>query len=129
MTLRDQVFAYILKHDLFRPGPVVIAVSGGADSLALLHLLLTLRDKLNLTPHAATFDHRIRGEAGAADVAFVRQIGATWGIPISAGSADVPTLSREWGMGLEQAARKARYSFLADTAHQTRSDTIATCHN
>src|SRR6476659_3165387 len=97
MTLSDQVVAYILKHNLFQPGPVVVAVAGGADSLVLLHLLLTLRDGLYLTLHAATFDHRIRAEAGTADVDFVRQIAARWGVPVTGGSADVPTLSREWG--------------------------------
>src|SRR5690349_12449841 len=107
--LLDDVRAYCRKHALLKPGTVIIAVSGGADSLTLLHVLLQLRDEFGITLHVATFDHSIRGTAGAQDVAFVREIADRWGVSVTAGSADVPTLAGEWHMGIEEAARKARY--------------------
>lgn len=107
----------------------MVAVSGGADSLSLLHLLLTLRDEFDLTLHVATFDHQIRGEAGAADVRFVKEIAAAWNVPCTAGSADVPELARQQRLGLEEAARQARYTFLAEVAATIGARQIATGHN
>src|SRR5437764_11895792 len=124
--LIDQVRAYCLKHRLFEPGPVVVAVSGGADSLALLHLLLTLRDEFDLTLHVATFDHQIRGEQSAADVRFVQEIAAAWNVPCTAGSANVPEVAQQKRLGLEEAARQARYAFLAHVAASAGARHIAT---
>ena len=84
---------------------MVVAFSGGADSLTLLHILLRLQEDFGITPHVATFDHGIRGAAGTEDVQFVRALAERWGVPIITGSADVPALAREWHMGLEEAAR------------------------
>jgi tRNA(Ile)-lysidine synthase len=127
--LIDDVRAYCARHQLFRPGPVVVAVSGGADSLTLLHVLLTFRDEFAITLHAATFDHQIRGETSAEDCRFVCDLAATWGVPVTSGTANVPMLANDWSMGLEAAARKARYAFLTDVAHKLRSEQIALGHN
>ncbi len=123
------MYAYCLKYHLFEPGPVVVAVSGGADSLTLLHVLMTLRSRLGISLHVATFDHQIRGAASADDCRFVTALATAWGLTVTAGSADVPALAREWGMGLEAAARKARYTFLAGVARQIRTDQLALGHN
>ncbi len=127
--LLDAVRAYCLKHNLLTPGPVVVAVSGGADSLTLLHIMLKLQENFDITPHVATFDHGIRAVAGTQDVEFVRALAERWGVPITTGSADVPALARGWHMGLEEAARKERYRFLTDTATLLNATTIATGHN
>src|SRR5258708_28587774 len=63
--LVERVCRFALRHKLFEPGPVLVAVSGRADSLTLLHILMTLRDTFDITLHAATFDHDTRGAVGA----------------------------------------------------------------
>ncbi len=127
--LIDQVRAYCRQHELFTPGPVAVAVSGGTDSLALLHLLMELRDDLQITLHVATLDHRLRGQAGADDVRFVCDLAASWGIPCTAGSIDVAAKAKEGSLGIEVAARKARYTFLAEVAQQVGASTIAVGHH
>src|SRR5579859_8189859 len=81
-SLLRRVRAYALRHELFRPGRVVVGVSGGADSLTLLHILTKLQSEFALSLHIATFDHGIRGESSAEDVRFVQHI-ATRGIPLA----------------------------------------------
>jgi tRNA(Ile)-lysidine synthase len=128
-SLIERVSAFCREHRLLESGPVVVAVSGGVDSLALLHILITLREVFQIAPHVATFDHRIRGTASAEDVRFVSDVAAAWGVPVTAGAADVPARAREWGLGLEAAARKARYAFLAEVADQIGAQEIALGHN
>jgi tRNA(Ile)-lysidine synthetase-like protein len=127
--LIDQVRAFCIEHRLLEPGPLVVAVSGGADSLTLLHVLMALRAEFGLALHVATFDHRIRGPASAADVQFVQDVARAWGLPVTAGSEDVPDRAREESLNLEAAARKARYTFLVQVARQIGARQIALGHN
>ena len=73
-SLIARVSAFCREHRLLEPGPVVVAVSGGADSLALLHILIALRAAFQIVPHVATFDHQIRGTASAEDVRLSRML-------------------------------------------------------
>ncbi len=107
---------------------LVVAVSGGADSLVLLHILHTLAPQLNLKLHVATLNHGLRGKDGASDVACVRQLAIDWNIPCTVGQADVPQLMQEQKLGLETAARHARYAFLVEVARQLQATHIATAH-
>lgn len=107
---------------------VVVGVSGGADSLVLLHVLLRLRDSLGFDVHAATLDHGLRGPDGAADAAFVRDIAAEWGVPVTVGRADVAAVARDHGLNTEDAARRVRYAFLARVAQHVGADRIAVGH-
>jgi tRNA(Ile)-lysidine synthase len=84
VTLDRSVAAYCRQHHLLSSGQIVVAVSGGADSLTLLHILLQLQNDFNISLHIATLDHGIRGDAGAADVLFVQDIAAKWGLPVTA---------------------------------------------
>jgi tRNA(Ile)-lysidine synthase len=129
-TIVQTVLHTIQQYKLIPPeSRVVIGVSGGADSLALLHIFAELRDLLSYSLYAATFDHQLRDEAGAADVRFVQQIAGAWGIPVTIGQADVGALAREQGMGIEAAARQARYDFLADVARQVDAQYVAVAHH
>ena len=97
------------KYDLIRPGDkIVCAVSGGADSMALLWAMYLLKDEWQLDLSAAHFNHRLRGAESDRDEAFVRDFCAGYGIPLRVGAADVVTGPK----GLEAAARDARYAFL-----------------
>jgi tRNA(Ile)-lysidine synthase len=105
--------------------PVLAAVSGGADSLALLHLCVMLRHPVV----AATLDHGLRGDQGADDAHYVESLAAAWGVPCVRGAVDVRRLTEEWRMGIEAAARRARYAFLADAARQRGISVIMTAHH
>ncbi len=130
LGLLEEVRAFCRAEGLFAGGErVLVAVSGGADSLALLHILNALRADLGVTLHAATFDHGLRGRQGAEDAAFVAKIAAAWQIPCTVGSADVPRLATAWRLGTEAAARRARYACLRETAAQIGAACIATGHH
>lgn len=92
----------------YRGQRIVCAVSGGADSMALLWGVYLLKDKLELDISAAHFNHRLRGEESDRDEAFVRDFCAGYGIAFISGSAQVVAGAK----GLEAAAREARYAFL-----------------
>ena len=92
---------------------IVVAVSGGPDSLALLHALSRLRGRLGLQLHAAHLDHRLRGEESEADARFVERTCRGIDVPVTVDRADVPALRRSRGLSMEEAAREARYAFLS----------------
>ena len=100
---------FITGQKLLSPGDrVVCAVSGGADSVALLFALYLLKDKLGISLAAAHFNHHLRGEQSQADEAFVTELCARYDIPLHKGGAQVVAGKK----GLEAAAREARYAFL-----------------
>ena len=105
---------------------VLCAVSGGADSMCLLHWLHSQPD---LELFAAHFEHGIRGEESLRDAAFVETFCRQQGIPCVTEHGDVPALAREKGLGLEEAARELRYAFLERTAGELQCDWILTAHN
>ncbi|MDD4715331.1 MAG: tRNA lysidine(34) synthetase TilS [Oscillospiraceae bacterium] len=106
---------------------VLCAVSGGADSVCLLHLLQALSGSMGFRLAAAHFNHMLRGDASDGDEAFVRSLCLSWGIPFYAGRGDVRK-AREKGRGLEETARALRYAFLRRTAQATGASLIATAH-
>jgi len=109
------------KSALLVPGPLVVAVSGGTDSTALLLLLAALRDERGLVLHVAHFDHRTRPRAAAADAAYVADLAARCGATIRVGRADVAPTS-------EDQARRLRYAFLRRAAAAYGATAIATGH-
>ncbi|MBC8098526.1 MAG: tRNA lysidine(34) synthetase TilS [Armatimonadetes bacterium] len=119
LTLRQH-----LPHD----ATLLVAVSGGADSMALLYFLNTFSYRQGIkayTLHVATFDHGLRGAASAADADFVQQTATAWGLPVTVGRAQLdPTAP-----GIEARARTARYAFLAETAHQVGATHVLTAHH
>ena len=105
-------------------GRILCAVSGGADSMCLLHLLHSRgRDVV-----AAHFEHGIRGEESLRDAAFVQSWCRERGIPCVTGHGDVPAYAREKRLSLEEAARALRYRFLEETAAEQDCAWIATAH-
>jgi tRNA(Ile)-lysidine synthetase-like protein len=108
---------------------VVVGVSGGPDSLCLLHILNHLRGDYRIELHAAHLNHRMRGSEADADAAFVAGLAEEWGLPCTVEARDVPTLAREKKLSLEEAARRARYAFLAEVAEQVGAQRIAVGHN
>lgn len=104
---------------------VTVALSGGADSTALLAVLRALRQELGVTLRAAHFHHGLRGEEADRDEAFCRSLCAQWGIPLTVGRGDAAAFAAQTGQSLEAAARDLRYRFL----EQTAPGKIATAHH
>ncbi|MFQ3566437.1 MAG: tRNA lysidine(34) synthetase TilS [Aggregatilineales bacterium] len=120
--------SFIRQRRLIERGDcVIVAVSGGADSLALLHLLWRMRKKLGCALHVASLDHGLRGEDGAKDVHHVGLAAQALGLPFTAGYIDVAALAMN--VGIESAARSARYRFLAETARKVNANKLATAHH
>jgi tRNA(Ile)-lysidine synthase len=118
----------IRRYRLFQPGErVLVAVSGGADSLALLHALDRLRDEFSLTLAVAHLDHGIRPDT-AEDLALVEGAAAGLGLPLICDRVDVPALAREKKLNLEEAARLARREFLARAMGEACATKIALGH-
>ncbi|MGP1366172.1 MAG: tRNA lysidine(34) synthetase TilS [Schwartzia sp. (in: firmicutes)] len=126
-----RVAEFVKRYALWLPGGrVLVACSGGADSLALLSLVLALKEKQHLTVWAAHFDHGIRGAASREDAAFVAAFSASRGIVCRVGRDDVPQYAARHGLSLEMAARERRYHFLQRTAAEMgEGAVIATGHH
>jgi tRNA(Ile)-lysidine synthase len=116
----NRLTAFIRRYDMVQPGDrVVAAVSGGADSVALLWSLYLLKDKLGITLEAAHYNHHLRGEESQRDEDFVRDLCDRFDIPLHLGGGTVVSGEK----GLEAAARTARYAFF-----DTLPGKIATAH-
>ncbi len=124
--MKNKVMNAIERHQMLLPGDrVLVALSGGADSMALLHVLLSIKEEYRLHMSAAHFHHGIRGEEADRDEEFVRRACETLGVPLTVGHGNVPQKAEESGKGLEECAREMRYAFLEQTAQGAR---IATAH-
>jgi len=122
--MKDKILRFCREQQLVPPGShIVCAVSGGADSMAMLQCLLVLRSTLDITVSAAHFNHRLRGEESDGDEAFVRRFCTEHAVPLCCGSGDAAARAAEGGFSLEEAARELRYSFLL-----RQEGTIATAH-
>jgi tRNA(Ile)-lysidine synthetase-like protein len=128
--LLARVRQYAQRYRLFIPGEtLIVGVSGGPDSLCLLHLLRRLAPELRLWLHVAHLHHGLRGAEADADAAFVAELADCWGLPCTVSRVDVTALAREAGRSLEEAARQARYRFLAGVADAGGASTLAVGHN
>jgi tRNA(Ile)-lysidine synthase len=105
---------------------LLVGVSGGIDSTALLHALGGEGFRKIIVVH---LDHGLRGAAGKADAAFVKGLARRMQLPVIVGCADVAALARERKLSVETAARQARYSFFARAARQTRCHTLVLAHH
>lgn len=115
-------------HGLFRHGDgVVVGVSGGPDSVALLAALRGYAPLKGLRLHVAHLDHMLR-PASTEDAAWVAQLAADWGIPATLGARHVGQLAADSGRGVEDAARGARYAFLAAVARRVGATAVAVAH-
>ena len=122
--------AFCREWNLFPEGSAVLcAVSGGADSMCLLHWLNDVKDTLGIRLQAAHYNHCLRGDESDRDEEFVRTCCRAWSIPLICGGGDVSAWAEEMGMGLEEAAREMRYAFLQKSARQVDADLIAVAHN
>ena len=126
----SSVKALCAEYDMLPAhGLVLCAVSGGADSMCLLHLLLCLSREQNFRVAAAHYHHHLRGEESDRDAAFVADWCERRGVPLFPGGGDVAGQAARLGLGVEETARKLRYEFLSQTAEAMGACRIATAHN
>lgn len=118
------------EYDMAPAGSTVLcAVSGGADSMCLLHFLGELGKSAGFSVLAAHYNHRLRGEESDRDAAFVADWCRRQGIGCIGGGGDVSGEARRRGTGIEETARSLRYAFLERTAQEAGAARIATAHN
>ncbi len=130
MGILEQVRAAIAEHNLIARGDkVVVGVSGGPDSLTLLHILCALREELQIELHVAHLNHQLRGGDSDADAEFVARLAREWKLPRTIESRDVAAFAREQKLSIEEAARQARYAFLAEVARREDARVIAVAHH
>ncbi len=121
---------FLSKHELLpRGSTVIVGVSGGADSLCLLHALDALAPEFDWQLHVAHLNHQLRGPEAQADADFVRDIAQQWDLPCTIEARDVAALARQQKLSSEEAARQVRYGFLLEVALAQRSEAIAVAHN
>jgi tRNA(Ile)-lysidine synthase len=121
---------FIKNHQLLSAGEsLLVAVSGGPDSVGLLRLLIELRDELQLHLEVAHLEHGMRGEEAREDGRFVAALADRFGLPLHLKEVSVPAIRRAAGKGnLEALAREARYGFFAEVAAARRLAKVATAH-
>ncbi len=128
--METKVKETIQKYGLLEKGDrVIVGVSGGPDSVALLHMLHQLRKPLQLTLVAAHVNHRIRGENADEDERFVAHLARQWDIEYRVRSMDVPALARKEGLSCEDAGRQVRYGFFSHLADEQSGSKIAVAHH
>jgi len=122
------VRAAILREGLIPPGArVLVACSGGPDSVALLHVLAELGSEMGFEVAVAHFNHRLRAAADA-DERFVRRAARALGLPVVVGRRDVRAYARRRRLNIEEAARELRYAFFERSARRLKADVITTGH-
>lgn len=128
-SITERIRKAIEQREMLRPGDrLAIAVSGGADSVALLRLFVPLRKELGLTLSVLHFNHQLRGTESDTDENFVASLANALGLPFIAGRADVASVARENRWNLEDAARRLRYQFFEDTLKQHGITRVMTAH-
>lgn len=124
--MNRKILSFIREQRLISPGDhVICALSGGKDSMAMLHVLSDLKTELGITLSAAHMNHNLRGSESQRDESFVREHCGVLGIPLAVDSSDVAAHAKAQGMGLEEAARNLRYEFLLSLSPDAK---IATAH-
>ncbi len=127
--MNKKVLNTIKKYNMLSFGDkVVCAVSGGADSMALICFLLGIKEEFDLSLTVCHINHKLRGEEAERDAKFVYNFCKNKGISFKLLNVDVLALSREKSMGFEECGREVRYNFLDETIKELGGGKIATAH-
>jgi len=129
IKLESKVIDFIQRYSLVSPEEiVVVGVSGGADSVCLLHVLAKWRKGLGIKLHVAHLNHQLRGVESEADAKYVSNLAGSLGIPVTIDRQDVAAYRIERNFSVEEAARELRYAFLARVAKKVGANRIAIGH-
>jgi tRNA(Ile)-lysidine synthase len=128
--LESKTLGFILRHQLTVPEQsVLLAVSGGIDSMVLLHLFSRLREHMNLRLSVIHINHQLRGEESMGDEKFVKDMSDFYRIPLFCERIDVMSYIHEYGLSKQLAARHLRYECFERVRGQARADAVATAHH
>ncbi|MEA4828911.1 tRNA lysidine(34) synthetase TilS [Romboutsia lituseburensis] len=126
----EKVLGTINKYNLIEDGDkIVLGLSGGPDSVCLLHILYRLKEKMNIEVYAAHLNHQIRGLEAQKDALYISQICEDLGITSFVKAINVPEYCKEQGVSLEEGARTLRYEMFEEIKQKTKSNKIAIGHN
>src|ERR1700738_29336 len=129
IKLRETALSTIETHGMLHSGDRVgIAVSGGADSVGLLLLMLELRKKLGIVPSVVHLNHKLRGRASDKDEEFVAKLAAKHKLPLHTERIDVALSAKRARSNLEDSARRARYGFFLRLVERGDVDKVAVAH-
>jgi tRNA(Ile)-lysidine synthase len=126
----EKVKAFIERYQLIDPGDhLIVACSGGSDSVALLYLLVDLSTSQLFTLSVAHVNHGLRGQEANQDETYVRNLSCSFGLPFFSHHCDVQAFATEQGLTLEEAGRIVRYRFFRQLAAERSSTKIVTAHH
>jgi len=129
VALEPRVLHFIQEQHLVAgQQKLVVAVSGGPDSVCLLHILVKLREKLGISLHVAHLNHQLRGAEAEADAQYVADLARQLDLPATIERRDVKAYQAKQRLSLEEAAREVRYTFLAQVARSIEADRVAVGH-
>ncbi|MGF7015780.1 tRNA lysidine(34) synthetase TilS [Ornithinibacillus bavariensis] len=128
--MKEEVLSFMAKHQLIMPhATILIAVSGGPDSMALLHFLKTIQQAYDLRLVALSVDHQLRGEESKQDLAYVEEKCREWEIEFVGTSVNVKEYKHKEHIGTQLAARKLRYQFFEEQMSRLKADYLAFGHH
>lgn len=114
----EKVIEAITRYDMLKNADsVTVALSGGADSVALLHCMLSIKEMLGIKVYAVHLNHNLRGTESLRDEQFVRALCEKWSVPLTVQNADIKSESKISGESIELAARRIRYAFFEKNCH------------
>lgn len=130
MDIKNKVLNYIKEQSLISFGDSLIcAVSGGADSVCMLDILVSLKDEFSLTLYVAHLNHNLRGPEAKNDELFVQKISKKYALPFYAKSVNIKELSKKLKVSCEEAGRIARYNFFDELKEKLGVNKVCTAHN
>lgn len=130
MALISKVEAYINQNKMFEKGQkILVALSGGPDSICLMHILINLKDKYKLQLYAAHVNHMLRGAEAEEDENYVKQFCTKNDVKLFVKRVDINKIVQEKGISTELAGREERYSFFEEIVQSENIDKIAIAHN
>ncbi len=127
-VLVGRVLRFAEARELIQPGTLVVAVSGGQDSVCMLDILRRLRTELEIDLHVAHLNHMFRGAEAEAEAGYVRELAQRWSLPSTVAAIDVPAYRTRHRLSKQVAARYVRYQFLASVAGGVGARQVAVGH-
>jgi len=128
-SIEERIRLFVRQKELVSAGDnLLLAVSGGADSVCMLYTLNEIKEELGISLYVAHLDHGLRGKESAGDARYVAELSQKLGIPAKVEKRDVKAYQKEKGVSLEEAAREVRYAFLKEIADSFGCSKVAVGH-